>query len=54
MDPKALIKTANSRLAGNQKIDSFSLWPGDDFPRTHTLKLKREDIIKKTVLQKGP
>jgi hypothetical protein len=28
-------------LGINQRIDGWRLWPEDDFPRTHTLKVKR-------------
>jgi long-chain acyl-CoA synthetase len=38
------VKTANATLGPNQRIASWRLWPGDDFPRTHTLKIKRDPI----------
>jgi long-chain acyl-CoA synthetase len=41
-----LIKTANSRLGQHQRIDDFRLWPEADFPRTHTLKIKRYEVQK--------
>jgi long-chain acyl-CoA synthetase len=37
----AAVKTANGSLGANQRIAAWRLWPDDDFPRTHTLKVKR-------------
>jgi long-chain acyl-CoA synthetase len=37
-----LIKQANARLGQHQRIDGWQLWPEMDFPRTHTLKIKRD------------
>ncbi|MBI2338732.1 AMP-binding protein [Candidatus Daviesbacteria bacterium] len=45
IDIKALIRAANARLAPNQQIQDWSIWPGEDFPRTPTLKVKRFEII---------
>jgi long-chain acyl-CoA synthetase len=39
-----LVKQANARLGQHQRIDSWQLWPEADFPRTHTLKIKRTDV----------
>jgi long-chain acyl-CoA synthetase len=43
-----LIKAANSRLSQHQRIDDFRIWPEADFPRTHTLKIKRSEVQKWT------
>jgi long-chain acyl-CoA synthetase len=37
----AAVKAANATLGINQRIDGWRLWPDDDFPRTHTMKVKR-------------
>ena len=37
----AMVKAANARLGPNQRIAAWRLWPEEDFPRTHTLKIKR-------------
>jgi long-chain acyl-CoA synthetase len=37
----AAVKAANTTLGSNQRIAGWRLWPDDDFPRTHTLKVKR-------------
>jgi long-chain acyl-CoA synthetase len=44
-DPGALVRQANAMLAPHQRIAGFSLWPEPDFPRTHTLKIKRRDVL---------
>ncbi|HEX5149482.1 MAG TPA: AMP-binding protein [Candidatus Limnocylindrales bacterium] len=38
------VKAANARLGPNQRIQAWRLWPDEDFPRTHTYKIKREPI----------
>ncbi len=39
-----MIKEANSRLSQHQRIDDFQIWPEADFPRTHTLKIRRSEV----------
>jgi long-chain acyl-CoA synthetase len=38
----AAVKAANVSLGANQHIAGWRLWPDADFPRTHTLKVKRD------------
>jgi long-chain acyl-CoA synthetase len=40
----AAVKAANATLGPNQRIAGWRLWPSEDFPRTHTLKIKRDPI----------
>ena len=40
----AAVKAANQALGPNQRITGWRLWPGADFPRTHTLKVKRDKV----------
>jgi long-chain acyl-CoA synthetase len=40
----AAVKAANATLGPNQRIAGWRLWPDEDFPRTHTLKIKRDPI----------
>jgi long-chain acyl-CoA synthetase len=40
----AAVKAANAALAIDQRIDAWRLWPYGDFPRTHTLKVKRDAV----------
>jgi len=40
----AAVRDANGRLGPQQRIAGWRLWPEDDFPRTHTLKIRRDPI----------
>ncbi len=40
----AAVKAANATLGPNQRIAGWRLWPEEDFPRTHTYKIKRQQI----------
>ena len=39
-----LVKQANATLGINQRLSGWRLWPHDDFPRTHTFKVKRNEV----------
>jgi long-chain acyl-CoA synthetase len=39
-----LVKQANARLGQHQRLDGWRMWPESDFPRTHTLKIKRDTV----------
>lgn len=41
----AVVATANGRLAPHQQIRGSTVWPDDDLPRTHTLKVRKPDIL---------
>ncbi len=38
------VKAANASLGANQHIAGWRLWPDTDFPRTHTLKVRRDRV----------
>ena len=40
----AAVKAANRTLGPNQRLAGWRTWPGEDFPRTHTLKVKRDPV----------
>jgi long-chain acyl-CoA synthetase len=40
------VKAANATLGPNQRITGWRQWPDADYPRTHTLKIKRDPIRK--------
>jgi long-chain acyl-CoA synthetase len=40
----AAVKAANRTLGPNQRIAGWRPWPTEDFPRTHTLKIKRDPV----------
>jgi long-chain acyl-CoA synthetase len=39
---ESAVKEANRALSMHQKIEAWRFWPSGDFPRTHTLKIKRD------------
>jgi long-chain acyl-CoA synthetase len=41
----AAVRTANSNLGINQRIDAWRLWPAAEFPQTHTYKVKRDQVM---------
>ncbi len=41
VDPRTIIDRANRQLNPVQRIQGWSVWPGADFPRTPTLKVKK-------------
>ena len=47
----AAVKAANATLGPNQHIAGWRLWPESDFPRTHTLKIKR-DLVRAWVARR--
>lgn len=40
----AAVKAANVTLGSQQRIAGWRLWPEADFPRTHTLKVRRNEV----------
>jgi long-chain acyl-CoA synthetase len=38
------VEFANARLADHQRVQAHTVWPLDDFPRTHTLKVKKREV----------
>ena len=53
---KEIVDAINDRLADHQRIASYDIWHEEDFPRTHTLKVKKGvvlDYLKATTSQ-GP
>ena len=42
---KAIVQQVNKQLASHQQVRGFTIWPNEDFPRTHTLKVKRQDVL---------
>jgi long-chain acyl-CoA synthetase len=44
---KSAVQQANKQLASQQQVRGYTVWPEKDFPRTHTLKVKRPDVLEK-------
>jgi long-chain acyl-CoA synthetase len=40
----AAVRAANAALGPQQRIAAWRLWPEADFPRTHTLKIRRDPV----------
>ncbi len=49
----AAVKAANASLGPNQHIAGWRLWPEEDFPRTHTLKIKRNLVRSWVAVESG-
>ncbi|MBA2717924.1 MAG: AMP-binding protein [Chloroflexi bacterium] len=49
----AAVRAANATLGPQQRIAAWRVWPGDDFPRTHTLKIKRDPIREWATVDEG-
>jgi long-chain acyl-CoA synthetase len=47
------VTAANGALGPNQRIAGWRLWPESDFPRTHTLKVKR-DLVRAWATVEAP
>ncbi len=45
-DPEKTIEQANNNLASYQRVNGWSVWPEEDFPRSATRKVKKEEVIK--------
>jgi long-chain acyl-CoA synthetase len=45
LDPKPFINQANEKLSSYQHITGYSVWPKDDFPRSATRKVKKNDVL---------
>ena len=50
---EAAIKAANRALGIHQRVEGWRVWPEADFPRTHTLKVKR-DLVRAWVDADSP
>jgi long-chain acyl-CoA synthetase len=44
-DPGSVVRSANQILASHQQVQGFTLWPEEDFPRTHTLKIRKPLVL---------
>jgi long-chain acyl-CoA synthetase len=44
---KSVIGNVNKQLASHQRVHGFTIWPDAEFPCTHTLKVKRSEVLDK-------
>ena len=47
------VKAANAVMDDRQQVLAFSVWPDEDFPRTHTLKVRRP-LVEEFVASRKP
>ena len=43
----AVVRDANAKLGAHQQIRGTTIWPDEDFPRTHTLKVKKRMVLER-------
>ena len=43
-DIERIVQRRQQALGIHQRIDAWRLWPEPDFPRTHTLKIRRDAV----------
>ena len=44
-DTEAIVSWANEQLSEHQRVKDFTVWPSEDFPRTHTMKVRKPLLI---------
>ena len=44
-DAEAIVSWANEQLSEHQRVKDFTIWPAEDFPRTHTMKVRKSLLI---------
>ncbi|MCY4624624.1 MAG: AMP-binding protein [Chloroflexi bacterium] len=44
-DPETIVSWANEQLGEHQRVRGVTVWPDEDFPRTHTLKVRKPLLI---------
>ena len=52
-DADNAVRSANAVLADHQRIQGFTVWPEEDLPRTHTLKVKKQVVLDHLLRQRG-
>jgi long-chain acyl-CoA synthetase len=48
------VRLANRNLAPHQRISGHAIWPDPDFPRTHTLKVRRPEVERRLLAELLP
>lgn len=49
-----IVRTANTRLAPHQQIRGMTVWPDPDLPRTHTLKIRKPEVLARLAAIESP
>lgn len=45
INARSLVDKVNENLASYQRVNDFMIWPQDDFPRSVTKKIKKEEVL---------
>jgi long-chain acyl-CoA synthetase len=48
-DASEIVAEVNPQLAAHQQIRGVSVWPEEEFPRTHTLKVKKNLVLERLI-----
>jgi long-chain acyl-CoA synthetase len=49
-----IVRTANAALAPHQQIRGSIIWPEPDLPRTHTLKVRKPEVLARLAAMESP
>jgi long-chain acyl-CoA synthetase len=49
-----IVRTANAELAPHQQIRGATVWPDPDLPRTHTLKVRKPEVLARLAAMDSP
>lgn len=49
-----IVRTANAGLAPHQQIRGVTVWPDPDLPRTHTLKVRKPEVLARLAAMESP
>jgi len=49
-----VVRTANAALASHQYIRGVTIWPDPDLPRTHTLKVRKPEVLARLAALESP
>jgi long-chain acyl-CoA synthetase len=49
-----IVRTANATLAPHQQIRGMTVWPDPDLPRTHTLKVRKPEVLARLAALNSP
>lgn len=53
-DAESIVSWTNEQLSEHQRVKDFTVWPSEDFPRTHTLKVRKPLLIESLLGNTSP
>ncbi|MBI3945180.1 MAG: AMP-binding protein [Armatimonadetes bacterium] len=54
LDARAVVERVNPRLQPHQRVQGVSVWEGEDFPRTATRKVKKNEVLAWLAAREAP